>query len=215
MKTVFFLVLLFALAFSEITLMSGKERSIMHEAVALELEFHGSCAQFYTFQSTIQISSFTSPGCLPIQNSTVKPNDDLNNLNSHVLCTNILHGKKSIVRFVEIFSGTDDSATLAPGTTYIISLISSLKFRVLSSAYTYLRRPTCQTSVDFCNPATYIINTCEDHNLILNHGYADTTDRVYLVPQALTVYGCATSPGVCCSYIATHNGGICSGMLLN
>ena len=219
MQKIFFLLLILAFAFSKVTFVkSQKGRSIQHEAVALELEFLGSCAQFQTFYSTIQISDFVSPGCLPISltDQPVKP--DFNDLHAHIHCVDVNHGKKSIVRFVEIFLVDDDhnggstvEPTLLPGHTYLVSLISNIPFKVTqSSTYSYMYRPTCDTAVNYCERTTYIIHSCQDHNAVLTNGYVSSNQRVYLVPSSTIVAGCSLPGGGCCPYVLTNNFGICT-----
>jgi len=217
MIKIFLLILFIAVAFGRVSLISGKGRSIVHESVALELEFEGSCAQFQTNYNSIQVSQFTSPNCLPINLDSDAPFDDNNDLNAHILCVNINHGRRSLVRFVEIFPGTNDTDTLPPGTVFLVSLVTTIPFRVRYGNYQYIARPGCSIAADYCTPSTLIISQCTNYNVGLNkRGFIQLfNQRIYLVPPSTTVNGCSNSTGSCCPYISTTSPSLCTNETFN
>eukprot|EP01091_Cochliopodium_minus_P005470 TRINITY_DN15388_c0_g1_i1.p1 TRINITY_DN15388_c0_g1~~TRINITY_DN15388_c0_g1_i1.p1 ORF type:complete len:213 (+),score=33.35 TRINITY_DN15388_c0_g1_i1:80-718(+) len=208
MKVILLLCFIFV-AFGKVRLVTGRGRTnIIHEPVALELEFAGSCAQFQTNWNSIQVSLYQSPSCLPIDlNSPLL--DDNNDVNADVHCVNINHGQRSLVRFVEVYTGTDDTQTLAPG-SYIISLVSNIPFRAKGIDITYITRPTCTIAADFCQPHPLIIDTCTNNVVVLDNGFVNIPERVYFFPSTQIVRGCFDSTSACCPYISKTAPTICT-----
>jgi len=149
--------------------------------------------------------------CLPI--SLTPPFSDINDLNYHVLCTNI-GPRRSLLRLVEIFNGADDSSTFAPGKSYILSLRSGIPFKVNTTGVSYQYRPRCVYETDVCSPADSIVSKCQERPVIADDdidedGYVEAIRRVYVLLPGQTINSCKTN-NVCCPYITTSTAtGIC------
>ena len=204
------LVLFFIFQFSSIYCQS--QRGINPEAVALEILFKGKCSQVKKVISSIRISSHDNNStCLPI--SPVTPNDDFNDLSFHHLCRNIdYHGRKSLLRLVEIFNGTYDNP-LPAGYSYIISLVSPIPFKVKASVE-YVFAPRCTYHPDFCTNVT-VVTACKERPINIDDdvdekGFVlNEKERIYVLFPGQTIQSCKNDNSVCCSYITPDDQGLC------
>jgi len=190
------------------------ERGIDAESTVLEIYFKASCSRVNEVLKTIRVSSHRNcDKCLPI--SLLPGNPDNNDLNSHTLCTDIdFDGhKRSLVRIVEVFSGTNETAPLPDGITYILSLRSEFAFKVKGDV-TYMFRPHCFVERDVCNRSIAIVSKCDnrvpnidddfDREGFLENGQ----ERIYILQSGQVIESCNTT-STCCPYVSTEDNGIC------
>jgi len=149
-----------------ITIASGKviekkkiARTVADEERSLEVEYLGSCREWRdSVKNSVKVNNHYP--CLPIL-TNVASNPDFDDLNAHVFCTNV-DESRSIVHFVEIYSGTDETKL---SDKFVVSFIPSAPFRVLTKGITLLRRPNCFTTQDYCNGTNYVVNSCSFNNV--------------------------------------------------
>ena len=116
---------------------------------------------------------------------------------------------KSLITIVEIFTGNDDKFTVAP---FIVSFVPNRPFRVLSGA-SYLRRPNCELTKDFCSEGLMVTN-CHENQVATKHNYVISNDLVYVIPRGFKAISCYPAKNSCCSYIKpNYEGGICPNIL--
>jgi len=238
MRTLLFIIaslLIISLASSAIIETSAK-RSIAPEARSLLFEIDETCQEFKARDfDSIWISAYRT--CLPITVST--NNWDYNDLQAHYFCTTI--GKhRSLVNFVEIFTGASGEDTLSP---FVLSFVPSAPFRVRTSGISFARRPSCWVENDYCNATNAIVTGCKTADIEWREAEDDSfdggkdrndrkarnvfewgeghgrferrwianKDRVYLTSNENVSLECKSSSG-CCAYIAPHQSfdGICS-----
>eukprot|EP01091_Cochliopodium_minus_P009377 TRINITY_DN22_c0_g1_i5.p1 TRINITY_DN22_c0_g1~~TRINITY_DN22_c0_g1_i5.p1 ORF type:complete len:396 (-),score=109.47 TRINITY_DN22_c0_g1_i5:79-1119(-) len=161
MKIIFFIAALFLLSFASASLIKIDKplaRNVIHEDLALELEFLGSCKEFYDrVQPSVWVNRHQR--CLPIQvNVTNNPDND--DLHTHFFCTNT-DRRRSVLHFVEIY---DTDETVAER-DFVVSLIPSAPFRVLTTKTSVLRRPNCFVTNDYCNGSNAVVNDCRSNEV--------------------------------------------------
>jgi len=204
--------LLITIVFSKVTQRKKLlSRTVNPERVALELEFAGSCQDFASqVLDTVRVSSHV--GCLPIQ-FNANENADNNNLNTDYFCSNI-DENRSLIHFVEIFSGAIETV---PFPNFVLSLIPSSPFRVLTPGVSLSRLPDCSITVDYCDATHSIVNGCSSNPVVYRrrreHGsenWVVSHDRIYITAPSLASTDCRTAASACCAYVApTTVGGIC------
>jgi len=182
------------------------ERGIQAETVALEIYFKGPCSRVNKVINTIRVSSHREcDKCLPISLSPGNP--DNNDLNSHILCTDMgVGGHISLVRIVEVFSGTDDTVEV-PADSFILSIESEVPFKVKGNV-TYMAKPLCLINEDFCTTTT-IVGRCIERILHENEdfdidGFYDNAvvERIYILQPGQDIQSCNSST-TCCPYVST------------
>ena len=179
-------------------------RTVQPEELALEIEFAGSCREFADrVLPTVTVSAHA--GCLPIQVG-VPLNPDNNDLNTHHFCTKI-RKNKSIVHFVEIFSGSSDDVQHPD---YVVSFVPTAPFRILTPKTSLARRPDCSITHDYCNATNAVVAACRTNDVAQVHHYIVSHDRIYITGGQAVSHDCKTDDTVCCPYIAPEIfGGIC------
>jgi len=188
------------------------KRAVVDETVAMEIYFKGSCHKINDIVKTITVSSHdVTDTCLPIS-LTPPLHLDRNDLNFHVLCTD-LAGKRSLLRIVEVFAGNDDTATFAPGQSYILALKSLIPFKVNIPGVSYQYRPKCIYETDICDPTVSVVSKCRERPVIPDddideNGFVEAIRRVYVILPGQSIHSCVNN-GVCCPYINTTSAGIC------
>jgi hypothetical protein len=214
MKLVLLIATILILSFVNGALIEKKKniaRSMAPEDLALEIEFYGTCQEFRNqILSSVWISKHQV--CLPIHND-VAENPDYNELNAHWFCTN-KDDDRSVVHFVEIYD-TDETVSWAD---FVVSLVPSTPFRVLTDKTSLARRPNCWVTNDYCNGTNAVVNNCKTnevhHKEKKHHGkerkFIVSHDRIYITANQQVSNDCKTSVTECCGYITPSIfGGIC------
>jgi len=151
------LVLIFSLASCTISEVKSK-RGVDDEEMALELQYYGSCREWkQEVLRSVWVNKFSN--CLPIRVG-VAQNPDNDDLHSHYYCTNY-DQRRSIIHFPEIYETHEN----VPYRNFVLSLVPTAPFRVLTRGVSVSRRPNCFTTQDYCNGTNYIVNGCSSNDV--------------------------------------------------
>ena len=186
MKIIFVILILIAFAACRLTQRNRIGKAVQDEAVAIQLEYIGTCASFESnVKGSILVGKYSTPeACLTLDNTLI----------ADYFCTEFRG--ISIIHIVEIYRNNDNK----PLTEYVFSLISNSPFRVKTPAL-YYREPNCEKSFSICNPDKFVISSCVPNQVAYKKGFIVSSDRIFIFPTTATVDVCSSSTKGCCTYL--------------